>query len=136
MFWIQNHDQDNPPEYVMAAIMCQNNRESSVKCAAGCAAGMACTAPSSADLATLPHRCWGCKLRVHSLVLCGMSLDVFLVAQPYRVGRLLPSGRIIKEDADNEMHCVCFTCIGKMTAEERAEMVTGNTNNLQKKGRR
>ena len=70
------------------------------------------------------------------MVLRGKSLDAILVAQPHLVGLLLPGGRIIKEDADNEMRCVCFTCIGKMTAEERAEMVTGNTNNLQKKGRR
>ena len=63
--------QDDPPEYVLAVIMRQNERERSNECAAGCAAGTACTAPSSEDLATLPHRCWGCGLRVHSSVLCG-----------------------------------------------------------------
>jgi hypothetical protein len=45
--------------------------------------------------------------------LCGKSLDVLLVDEPYLVGRPLPGGRIISECADNETHCVCFTCIGK-----------------------
>ena len=55
--------------------------------------------------------------------MCGKSLDILLVAQPYLVGRPLPGGRIISKGADNEMHCVCFTCIGKMTAEERVDVV-------------
>ena len=77
---------DTPPEYVIAAITRQNEQERSDECATGtartspsideCAAGTACTAPSSVDLATSPHRCWGCGLRVHSSVLCGKSLEV------------------------------------------------------------
>jgi hypothetical protein len=50
--------------------------------------------------------------------LCGKSLDTLLIDQPGLVGHTLPGGRVISEGADNEMHCVCFTCIGKMTTAQ------------------
>ena len=69
-----------------------------------CAAGAACTAHESADLAALTHRCCGCGLKVHSSTLCGKSLDTLLIDQPCLVGCTLPGGRVISEDPDNEMH--------------------------------
>jgi hypothetical protein len=90
-----------------------------------CAAGTACMAPESADLAISTHRCWGCGLRVHSAILCGKNLEELILDNPHLVGRPLPSGRIIKVDAANERRCVCFTCIGKMVADENSNINNG-----------
>ena len=80
-----------------------------------CAAGFACKAPESADLDGSSHSCCGCGQKVHSALWCGKSLATLLNEQPYLVGRALPSGRVLHcMGADNEMHCVCFTCIGKL----------------------
>ncbi len=43
-----------------------------------------------------------------------MSLEALIYDKPYLVGCLLPSGRTMAEGANNKMHCVCFTCIGKV----------------------
>jgi hypothetical protein len=43
-----------------------------------------------------------------------MSLEALINDKPYLVGHLLPSGRMIAEGADNEMCCMCYTCIGKV----------------------
>ena len=43
-----------------------------------------------------------------------MSLEALIYDKPYLVGHLFPSGKTIAEGADSEMHCVCFTCIGKV----------------------
>jgi hypothetical protein len=104
------------PEDVIAAMAHENEQEKIPLCK--CATGMACTAPNTADLAASTHRCWGCGLRVHSSILCGKSLKDLLIDQPCLVGRPLPGGRVISEGADNETHCMCFTCIGKMKTAE------------------
>jgi hypothetical protein len=109
-----NSRMEFPPDDVIAAFerqqVKQDKRENI------CAAGAACTAHKSADLAASTHRCYGCGLKVHSSILCGKSLDTLLIDQPSLVGHTLPGGRVISDEgADNEMHCVCFTCIGKMT---------------------
>jgi hypothetical protein len=63
------------------------------------------------------HSCYGCRLKVHSALWCGKRLDTLLNEKPYLVGRALPGGRVLHDiGADNEMHCVCFTCIGKLPA--------------------
>ena len=82
-----------------------------------CAAGFACKAPDHADLDRSSHHCYGCGVKVHSALWCGKRLDTLLNEQPYLVGRTLPGGRVLHDmGADNEMHCVCFTCIGKLPA--------------------
>jgi hypothetical protein len=102
-----------------------------------CAAGEACQAPPNADLAKSPHRCWGCRLRVHSIIFCAMSFEAPIIDKPYLVGRLLPSSRTFAEGADNKMHCMCFTCFGKMTEpvtvgvlQPAADKENVTTNNL------
>ena len=44
-----------------------------------------------------------------------MSLEALINDKPYLVSHLFPSGRMMAEGANNEMHCMCFTCIGKVT---------------------
>jgi hypothetical protein len=95
-----------------------------------CAAGAACMAHESADLAASTYHCCGCGLKVHSLTLCGKSLDNLLIDQPCLVGRTLPGGRVISEGADNETHCVCFTCIGKMTAAGHVDVTAAGKENI------
>ncbi len=64
------------------------------------------------------------------MTLCGKSIDTLLIDQPCLVGRTLPGGRVISEGADNEMHCVCFTCIGKMTAAGRMDVAAARKENI------
>jgi len=94
------------------------------------AAGAAYMAHESADLATSTHRCCGCGLKVHSLTLCGKSLDTLLIDQPCLVGCTLLGGRVISEGADNEMHCMCFTCIGKMTTAGCMDVAAAGKENI------
>jgi hypothetical protein len=108
------------PEDVIAAMSRQVARDKIRENI--CAAGAACTAHESADLAASIYRCCGCGLKVHSSTLCGKSLDTLLIDQPCLVGHTLPGGRVISEGADNEMHCMCFTCIGKMTTAGRMDV--------------
>ena len=74
--------------------------------------------------------CCGCGLKVHSSTLCGKSLDTLLIDRPCLVGRILPDGRVISEGADNEMHCVCFTCIGKMMTAECVDVAAARKENI------
>jgi hypothetical protein len=128
---------DSPPDDVVAAMSREvaREREQENICAAGrdniCAAGAACMAPKDADLAASPHHCWGCGLRVHCAIFCGKSLRDILIDKPSLVGRTLPGGRVITEGADNETHCVCFTCIGKMTTSGHVDVAAaGNKENI------
>ena len=74
--------------------------------------------------------CCGCGLKVHSSTLCGKSLDTLLIDRPCLVGRTLPGGRVISEGADNEMHCMCFTCIGKMTTAGCVDVAGARKENI------
>jgi hypothetical protein len=55
-----------------------------------CAAWATCLAPQGADLFSSTHRCWGCRLREHSSILCGKSLGLLLIDHPCLVGPPLP----------------------------------------------
>ena len=82
-----------------------------------CAAGFECKAPDDADLDRSSHHCYGCGVKVHSALWCGKRLDTLLNEKPFLAGRALPGGRVLHDmGADNEMHCVCFTCLGKLPA--------------------
>jgi hypothetical protein len=65
------------PEDVIAAMLHQVARDKIRENI--CAAGAACTAHESADLAASTHHCCGCRLKVHSSTLCGKSLDTLLI---------------------------------------------------------
>jgi hypothetical protein len=114
------------PEDVIAAMSRQVARDKIRENI--CAAGVAYTAHKSADLAASTHHCCGCGLKVHSSTLCEKSLLTLLIDQPCLVGRTLPGGRVISEGADNETHCVYFTCIGKMTTAGRVGSITLHRN--------
>jgi hypothetical protein len=116
------------PEDVIAAMLHQVARDKIRENI--CAAGAACTAHESADLAASTHCCCGCGLKVHSSTLCGKSLDTLLIDQPCLVGHTLPGGRVISEGADNEMHCMCFTCIGKMTTAGHVDVAAAGKENI------
>jgi hypothetical protein len=82
-----------------------------------CAAGTACTSPQGPEnLSGCIHRCWGCGGRVHSLLLCGMSLERLLYDNPLLIGHQLPNGKIMEEDSDNETRCICHSCISNLLA--------------------
>jgi hypothetical protein len=92
-------------------IDCMQNEE--------CAAGAACTAPQGrADLFGCTHRCWGCEGRVHSSILCGMSLDNLLSVHPRLIGCHLPNSNLMAENSDNEMRCICHSCISNVLAAQ------------------
>ena len=74
--------------------------------------------------------CCGCGLKVHSSTLCGKSLDTLLIDRPCLVGRTLPGGRVISEGADNEMHCMCFACIGKMMTAGCMDVTAARKENI------
>ena len=113
-----NSRMEFPPDDVIAAFELQQVKRHKIW-ENICAAGAACTAHESADLAASTHHCYGCGLKVHSSILCGKSLDTLLIDQPSLVCHTLPGDRVISDEGtDNEMHCVCFTCIGKMTTAE------------------
>jgi hypothetical protein len=113
-----NSRMEFPPDDVIAAFERQQVKRHKIW-ENICAAGAACTAHESADLAASTHHCYGCGLKVHSSILCGKSLDTLLIDQPSLVCHTLPGDRVISDEGtDNEMHCVCFTCIGKMTTAE------------------
>ncbi len=118
-----------PPDDVIAAFDRQQDKQD--KRENICAAGAACTAHKSADLDASTHRCYGCGLKVHSSILCGKSLDTLFIDQPSLVGRTLPGGRVISDvGADNEMHCVCLTCIGKMTTAGCMDVAAAGKENI------
>ena len=82
-----------------------------------CAAGIACTSPQGPeDLSGCFHRCWVCGGRVHSLLLCGMSLESFLCDNPLLIGHQLPNGKVMKKDSDSETRCVCHSCVTNLLA--------------------
>jgi hypothetical protein len=84
-----------------------------------CAAGDACKAHPGANLAQSSHHCVGCGFKIHSAVLCGLSLDQFVNNYPDHVGFVLPDGRkIVADDPDNEMLCLCYTCIANFTQHD------------------
>ncbi len=118
-----------PPGDVIAAFERQQVKQDKIR-ENSCTAAAACTAHESADLAASTHCCCGCGLKVHSLTLCGKSLDTLLINQPCLVGRTLPGVRVISEGADNEMHCVCFTCIGKMTTAGCMDVAAAGKENI------
>ena len=82
-----------------------------------CAAGNACRSLQGlADLSGCIHRCWVCGGRVHSLLLCGISLESFLCDNPLLIGHQLPNGKVMKKDSDNETRCVCYSCVTNLLA--------------------
>ena len=118
-----------PPSDVIAAFKRQQVKQDKIQENIG-AAGAARTAHEFADLAASTHHCCGCGLKVHSSILCGKSLDTLLIDQPCLVGRTLPGGRVISEGTDNEMHSVCFTCIGKMTTAGCVDVAAAGKENI------
>jgi len=96
-----------------------------------CAAGDACKAPPGANLEGSSHHCKACGLKIHSALLCGMNIDEVIQKHPDLVGRKLLGDRMIVQANDNEMHCICFTCLEKMISESVAigvlPMMAGET---------
>jgi hypothetical protein len=102
---------DPPEDVIAAAHFCEELQTQSK-----CAAGNACKAHPGADLAASSHHCVGCCFKVHSAVLCGATLDEVVVNYPHLVGRQLSGGRVIAKGADdNEIRCLCFSCIEYMS---------------------
>ncbi len=85
-----------------------------------CAAGDACKALPGANLEGSSHHCKACGLKIHSALLCGMNIDEVIEKHPDLVGRKLLGDRRIVQANDNEMHCICFTCLEKMISESVA----------------
>ena len=85
----------------------------------GCAAGKACRAHHGANIADSSHRCLQCGQKIHSALLCGMSISQIVTKYPHLRGHKLRSSRndrrIVEDDNDEDMNGVCFTCIEKMT---------------------
>ena len=101
----------DPPEDIIAAHFCEELQMQSK-----CAAGNVCKAHPGADLAASSHHCVGCCFKVHSAVLCGATLDEVVVNYPHLVGSRLSGGRVIAKGADdNEIRCLCFSCIEYMS---------------------
>jgi hypothetical protein len=83
----------------------------------GCAAGEACRAHDGATIANSGHRCLECGQKIHSALLCGMSLSQIVTTYPHLRHHVLRSSRndrCIGEDNADEVNGVCFTCIEKM----------------------
>ena len=76
-----------------------------------CAAGALCTArPPYNTFGT--HKSWCCGKPIHSSVLCGQSLAVYISNNPNHVGYTCTSGQVIVDDEDeNEHRIICHTCI-------------------------
>jgi len=101
----------DPPEDIIAAHFCEELQMQSK-----CAAGNVCKAHPGADLAASSHHCVGCCFKVHLAVLCGATLDEVVVNYPHLVGSQLSSGRATAKGADdNEIRCLCFSCIEYMS---------------------
>lgn len=85
----------------------------------GCAAGKACRAHHGANIADSGHQCLECGQKIHSALLCGMSISQIVTKYPHLSGHKLRSSRndrrIVEDNNDEDMNGVCFTCIEKMT---------------------
>ena len=85
----------------------------------GCAAGKACRAHHGAKIADSSHQCLECGQKIHSALLCGMSISQIVTKYPHLSGHKLRSSRndrrIVEDNNDEDMNGVCFTCIEKMT---------------------
>jgi hypothetical protein len=81
-----------------------------------CAAGKYCAAPSNTNIADSTHDCWGCKNKIHSVLLCGYFLSDLLNKDPFLVGtKTFANSKRIEQDANNETRSVCYTCINHLS---------------------
>jgi hypothetical protein len=102
-------------------LACRIRSSSDLSKQKSCAARDACKAHPGANLAQSLHHCIGCGFKIHSAVLCGLSLDQFVNNYLDCVGLVLPDGRKIDpDDPDNEMLCLCYTCIANFTQHENS----------------
>ena len=109
----------NPPyPAVIESDVGQNVSRAEVTVENECAAGASCKSPNPNVFG--PHKCYGCKKKIHSHILCGKTVEAFLSEYPNLVGRKFPSGDLIDIDDNNETRTVCFTCITQILSSSIA----------------
>ena len=75
--------------------------------------------PPQADLTHLTHLCWGCNLKVHLHILCGMSsVDAYNLDD---LGHVdidfnLSNGKLIAGEDENKKRLICFACIALLAS--------------------